>query len=58
MTVENVRLVVTGQPRIDREMRVVEVSREEALRLAAIMAKDADAMKREVRRMLGGSGRL
>lgn len=56
MPAENVRIVVQGVPRAEKEFDLVEVNRAEARRLAELMAKDAEAAKREIERISRGAG--
>lgn len=58
MPADNVRIVVRGVPRAEKEFSVVEVNRAEAQRLAELMAKDAEKAKREIERILRGNGRI
>lgn len=56
MPAENVRLVVQGVPRADKDFDLVEVNRSEAQRLAQLMEKDAAAAQREIERIVRGAG--
>ncbi len=57
MSMPNVRIVVQGAPRADREFDVVETSKREAERLGQVLQKDASAALAELKRALaGGAG--
>jgi len=56
MPAENVRIVVQGVPRAEKEFSVVELNRNEARRLAQLMEKDAEAAQREIERIVRGEG--
>lgn len=57
MPEQNTRIVVTGAPRADKEFDVVSNDGKEAQRLAKLLATDAEAAERELRRLLRESRR-
>lgn len=57
MPVSNTRVAVIGAARAEKDFDVVEVSKEAAQKLAEQLARDADAAKREIERVLRGTGR-
>lgn len=57
MSMPNVRVVVQGAPRADREFDVVETSKREAQRMGELLQKDAAAALADLKRALaGGAG--
>lgn len=48
MPVENTRIVVVGVPAAEKKFEVVEVTKKEAARLAALAATDLERVKREL----------
>lgn len=55
MPQENVRIVVQGTPRAEKEFDLVEVNRAEVERIARVMEKDAAAAQREIEKLVRGT---